>query len=378
MTVVAPPSIDETHLLSITIPSVVRSTLVDTVAHFRDQIETDWPEHLGVRPEVVVVANPLGPFSATQQDALRQCALLGARIEWHGRAMLSAEESSLAAVGHADATYVWLFGDDDVPLPGALRRVAHSLGEGSPDALLLNIEPRIQGFASGPYYRMAGDHDQKSTGRGVWEHFGFLTATTTISAWVLRRTLVDLREFRRYHEISPIYSHSFYLFSLLHDRPMVCLADPCLTKEEEGIAAVQERFDRLSRQQGEHPCFSWTAGVLGLTRAASRDTAVPVNELLSSHELEVIRDPSIRGSGDQPAVLRSTTRSIVYRFFQQLLEDDTLEGLQLLKRLQDEYRISDVVHAVRMVDPAPAIEREIPVIDLHPDKSTGLRDRAQV
>ena len=354
---------DDGCLLSVVIPTLVRPTLVDTVAAFRDQIDQDWPGGRGA-PEILVVVNPLGGFSDTQHDTLRACQRLGARIEHHPRVMHSAEESALAAANRADSTFIWLFGDDDRPLPGSLRNVSTVLRQDSPDAVLLNVELGVERFSLSRYYRLAAPPEQASTGLTVWKHLGFLSATTTISAWVLRRDLIDLATFERYHDISPIYSHSFYLFSVLHDRQVICTDDVCLIKQEEEIAEVQERFDALALGEGRHPLFSWTAGVMDLARAASLDTGIPVDELLASHELEVIRDSRVRGENGRPAVLHSTTRQIITRYFEQLMNDDGELALRFLRRLQDQSGIAEVVQAARAVDRTPSVERGVPIVDL--------------
>ena len=173
-------------------------------------------------------------------------------------------ESALAAAGRADSTFIWLFGDDDRPRPGALRSVLAVVSRTSSDAVLLNVELQVQGFPPRSVLPTGRTARTVRLGRAVWKHLGFLSATTTISAWVLRRDLIDLSRSSSSTAISPIYSHSFYLFSLLHNRQVSCMDEPCLIKHEEEIADVQDRFDALAleaasavlvdrRGPGSHP-----------------------------------------------------------------------------------------------------------------------------
>jgi abequosyltransferase len=92
------------------------------------------------------------------------------------------------AVGYARGEYCWLMTDDDLLLPGAVRRVLDALADG-PDLIVVNAETRTPDLAKVVDERLLPDRKERVYGSGGDEAF-FLYAANMLSfvgAVVVRR-----------------------------------------------------------------------------------------------------------------------------------------------------------------------------------------------
>ncbi len=147
--------------------------------------------------------------------------------------------------------YMWLFGDDDVPLPGALTRILSALMANTPDVLLFSFNQPPDREC-----RQFDFHEAVHLTHEPADCISLIMRYTKISIFVYRRcSLSDTM-----HAALDAYSSSgwYYIglaFSVLGDSPT-----PTVAVISEALAAADKDFARLAYTP---------EGILGFSRAVT-------------------------------------------------------------------------------------------------------------
>lgn len=119
--------------LAVVIPTVVRSTLPQTVRACRQVLE-------GVpASRIEVWVNSNGALSSEQRRWLRECVGPKTSVHYHDVWWPTAEASAMSALSQTDAEWAWVMGDDDVPIDGS-GPVVERLCTLNADLWLLNLQ----------------------------------------------------------------------------------------------------------------------------------------------------------------------------------------------------------------------------------------------
>lgn len=118
-------TVDTIPALSICIPSYNRAPLVgELLEQIATQLAADFPEQPGT-VEVVVTDNHSPDHTREIVESYR--ARLPRLVYIRHDSNIGADRNFLAAVAAASGSYCWLMGDDDLPEPGAIRRLVELL-----------------------------------------------------------------------------------------------------------------------------------------------------------------------------------------------------------------------------------------------------------
>lgn len=220
-------------ILSVVIPSYKRATLLaSTLDAFLPQ----------VAPHSIPIC-----ISYTDDTDATACVI----EEFRGRypyvtVVTDAEATNIdrkmvSAVALAGSRYVWLFGDDDIPEPGAVDRVMELLGEKNWGMLVLNASTYHSDFS----YRVE-DQRMRVTEDRVYapgEHEAFLadtaSYTTFLGGLVFEKSLWDSVEHTGYFDTD--YLHVAVLYRAIVGRYALVVAAPQL-RLRLGTATWADRY----------------------------------------------------------------------------------------------------------------------------------------
>jgi hypothetical protein len=334
--------------LRVVIPTVVRETLPKTVRAARTALE-DVP---GAGIDVWV--NPISRLNSRGRDLLVAAERQGAVIHVHDTAHPTAEASAFHAIAQVKADWAWILGDDDHPLPGSGHHIHEMTTRLEASLWLLNLSlVWHEGHPPGRYY-VTTPSPLTLPVEDAFSLLGYCSAATTLSALVVRPTTIDLEVFDRLHDLSGIYSHTFALRLMLANRRIGISDRQCVMRRERPPEAIG-----LSVASGlppaVHPLFPWTAGLWRLSRVVASELGTTVGHLLSAFEAELILQDE-----EPPKVLRTTTRSLVRRFWIQLLQSTESKGqIQALSELAEDHEFFEVMriaeHDQQLELPSPIL-----------------------
>lgn len=268
--------------LSIIIPTILRETVFET-ANRCAQMAID------PRVEVIVSVNPMYlDISAHSKVLDKLSEIKNIRIEIQESSRPTAESSAFHSIKFAKNDWVWFVGDDDFLTEGAVNQ-ALNLIPNAADFWLLNCNLDYDSSFQTKYYEVGPRIDQLSTGLDLFNKFGLISATTTLSCLLIRKKSLDLQFFDELHAIQGIYSHSFFLFCMLHER-IVGATDRALIKRSEALPLEIQRGLEKYAESIQVPFGSlFTYGLLDLVKASSAKTGIPIVDILNFRELEIIK-----------------------------------------------------------------------------------------
>ena len=258
-----------------------------------------------------VVVNSKGDLTTNQQKRLEKLKKINVVIDFHKNYMPTVELSALTALSTCASEWVWLLGDDDMLADGAITHVSNLIENKQVAFWLLNFTPVLE--KSKLSYIDIGPCDiQFSNSVAVWRKLGFVSATTTISCMLIRKNIVNIADFKKYHRVSGIYSHSVYLLSALRKFNSGLTNYHCVVRTEERPADIALSLAKFTNSpiDGEANSFQ-IEGLLNLLKNLSKDLNIPLKELLEFREIELIKNESF-GTQDQK-VLISTTGDFIRR-----------------------------------------------------------------
>lgn len=202
----------------------------------------------------------------------------------------TAEESMFSAVTFATGDYVWTMGDDDLVLKGGVSAVFEVLRTGEYGFILLNsLITDYQNRVEALYFSDQRENLRYETTKNLFYEMGFVTHTTTISCLCFRRGAFQLETCQDFAAISPIYSHSFSIFTLYQMEPALFLRTPVvcfrLSQAEDEVAS----HARYQRSLNRSSYWSFHVGFMELVRFSSEQSRIPLEWFLGVQELEFNR-----------------------------------------------------------------------------------------
>ncbi|GLU31411.1 glycosyltransferase family 2 protein [Trinickia caryophylli] len=270
-------------ILSIVIPTRNRAArLRELLQSLRRAVERAQCE-AGV--EIVCVDNcSRDDTKAVAEEYVRTLSYV--RYQVHQKEYLTAEESLFNALQYARADYVWSLGDDDIVIDDAFERLLPILEQAQFDFILMNLRGKIESREY-RYCHSPSPLIGYKKGLDMFRDFGLISATTTVSCLCFRKTRIMSVDWRRFQEISSIYSHSVSFFAAYHDRPVAFMPEPVIIYNSNTLDEELERFEHVSVAKAKPVFFPFTTGLAALLAEGSRKTGVALSELLTFEELEI-------------------------------------------------------------------------------------------
>jgi hypothetical protein len=293
--------------ISIVIPTILKPGVLDTVYK-----AIEFTKNTALKIEVVI--NPLR--QGTPEYGMIERQLLRNRsgnveIRYHERVHLSAESSALYAAASSESDYIWILGDEDLPTPSTPKHLIELADCDEADFWLLNAE---WSFASDPikYYQVGPQTTYLTSGMNFFNKLGFVGITTALSCWFIRREIIDLEQFERFHQRSKIYSHTFSLAAFLSARYAGISNNVCVIRKEENASTIKKALEVVTRKDKVDVSTVWIEGLLALASQLSEELGVGIPTILKSREIEMVKLGEIAKQGDLK-ILVSSTLNVVQR-----------------------------------------------------------------
>ena len=269
--------------ITIVIPTILRDSVVRTVKKCARLAKKS-----NGLARVAVVVNCPQPNIQQQKTIRRLRRIKGVDIYLQEKFRVSAEQSAIHAAGFAKTNWIWFMGDDDIPSKGSLNHLGILINRSDADFWLLNCNLRV-GSRTVPYYQVGPKPIQTSTGIILFERLGLISATTTLSCWLIKRELVDAKQFEQFHDVMGIYSHSFWLLSALHSKRAGLTDYKCVERNEEKPEAIAQSLTKYTATIGEEITYIWGAGLESLVAKACQVTGISQEQIWKFRELELYK-----------------------------------------------------------------------------------------
>jgi hypothetical protein len=243
----------------------------------------------------------------------------------------TAEASAIWAAYTSTSDWIWLLGDDDVATLGSINHVIDLLEYKDVDFWLLNV---LLAFNHIPleYYRIGPKPIQVCSAYKLWERCGFFSILTTISCFLLKRSVIDIMLFEEFHKIQGVYSHSFSLLAMLKNSQVGATDYFCVTRNEETVEEIEESLTSYAKFKNVELSFLWTSGARELFEVLSKKTGIPVSEHMNYREIE-LRKSSIKSylKISDLEILVSRSRSVMDRSnFEYIRDLESSESEELI------------------------------------------------
>jgi glycosyltransferase involved in cell wall biosynthesis len=272
-------SIGKGQQISIVIPTILRNSIFKTISSILNQEN-------GNKVLIEVVVNPISKNVKLLKKLQNDNRI---SVRTHLQAFSTAEESALHAAYSSKSDWIWILGDDDIATEGSISHVIGLVSNLETDFWLLNCNLNFQGVPL-KYYDVGPKTIQISRSFDLWRKLGFLTATTTLSCFLIKREALDLNIFQEFNEIQGIYSHSFSLLAMLRDSLVGITNYACVDRNEQGANEIGASLLRYAEMNGRSFDSLWIEGVIALAEKLSEITRIPFDELMSYREIEVIKE----------------------------------------------------------------------------------------
>lgn len=176
----------------------------------------------------------------------------------------TAEENLLFGLEHCQGEFVWLLGDDDVPLRHGIEEMFRLLEQRDPAFDLFVFGS--QGIApGGSIYR----HSKQNLNsllipmqmRELVGKMGFWYVMAGFSTMVLRRKMADLAFFQECMNASKVYSHVSFLIGSFH-QARIALVGTLLVQYRQNLHDLVDtgHWRRVASEGGTYHRFSWLTG----------------------------------------------------------------------------------------------------------------------
>ncbi len=226
----------------------------------------------------------------------------------------TAEASAIWAAYTSTSDWIWLLGDDDLATLGSVNHILGLLKFKDVDFWLLNV---LLVFNRIPleYYRIGPKSIQMCSAHKLWERCGFFSILTTISCFLLKRSVIDIELFSEFHDIQGVYSHSFSLLAMLKNSQVGATDYFCVTRNEEIAENIADSLSSYTNFKNVDLSYIWTTGAKGLFQLLSEKIDIPVSELINYREIELRKNSnnSYLKSSDIE-ILVSRSHSVMDRF----------------------------------------------------------------
>jgi hypothetical protein len=291
--------------LSIVIPTTAkRFSIFTTIDSILESIQD-----FDVKVEVVV--NSL----ASDQKILAQLSCDDRIIlRFHEAVHDTAEASAMWAAYTSNSDWVWLLGDDDIASSESIKHIFHLISIEDVDFWLLNL---LLFFDVLPveYYRIGPKPIQTCSAIRLWERCGLFSMLTTLSCFLIKRSILDIDLFEEFHKRQGVYSHSFALLAMLKDSQVGATDFFCVLRNEEPSENIEKALSIYAASRKVNLSSIWTSGAIDLFELLSQKINLPRSALLKFREIEIIKSPmnSYLRKGDTN-ILVSNCASVIHRF----------------------------------------------------------------
>jgi len=200
----------------------------------------------------------------------------------------SAETSLFNAIKFANYDYIWCFGDDDIPGIGSIAYLLNIIDDQKPSFILLNTLIKLPATSKTfPYLEVDIEPIYFKNTKDLFKQFGLVTATTTISCLVLKKSNFNINIALKLAGISQVYSHSSAILISYHNLPAVFIRIPLLTYRQNLADDEEKRFSNFCKEKGIIPESLFTSGLIGLIKIISSHTQISFKEfsMFTEHEL---------------------------------------------------------------------------------------------
>jgi hypothetical protein len=296
-------SIDNAPRISVVIPTTLRKTITKTISSLLKQKESE-------KILIEIVVNPIATNEKLLKKLQRNKKII---VRFHPDEYATAEQSAFHAAATSESDWVWIMGDDDLAEEGSIEHIIHLIENYQADFWLLNC---MLDFAGVPlkYYEIGPEKTQIARSFDVWRKLGFLTTLTTLSCFLIRRDIIDLKTFEEFHDIQGIYSHSFSMLAMLRDSLVGVTDMACVIRNEQGSKEIGDSLQRYTEAAGRQLDSLWIEGVIALGDKLSKLTNIPLVRLMEYREIEIIKDPNNSyTSQDGLKFLISSTREVAFQ-----------------------------------------------------------------
>jgi glycosyltransferase involved in cell wall biosynthesis len=198
-----------------------------------------------------------------------------------------AEIAMLSCLEFIDTKYAWLLGNDDMLMPHAIDRVMEFLLADTSSFFLLNFVGREKDGSDYEYYRSGEKVFEFSTGLELFRNFGFATATTTFPCLCFEVAPLRSQDLQRLMNISPIYSHTFALFSAFHDARCSFVPEPLVVFNHNAMEEEQTKLESKNRLFEKTAFYHASLGFVRHLNNVSESLNIPLQELARFREDEL-------------------------------------------------------------------------------------------
>jgi hypothetical protein len=289
--------------VSIVIPTILKPGVLETVKHAVAVTK-------GTSVQIDVVINPLRAGSSqyieVERELIQNKEII---VRYHDKPHISAESSALYAAASSKSEWVWILGDEDLPTEQSPQHLLQLAKSGLSDFYLLNAEWKFQG---GPikFYEVGPKSVQVTNGENFFAKLGFVSITPALSCWFLRKSIIDLDKFERFHTKFEIYSHTFALASFLQGRKAGITNTVCLTRQEGSALEISKSLAEITGKKDVDVTSVWVEGLLALANQLSRETGEDLIRILKSREIEMFKAGKIEMQRDLRVFVSSTLNVI--------------------------------------------------------------------
>ena len=254
-------------------------------------------------------------------------------LRFHNKVHDTAEASAMWAAYTSDSEWIWLLGDDDLVTSGSIQHILHLISIENVDFWLLNLL-LIFDVAPIEYYRIGPKPIQTSSALRLWERCGLFSILTTLSCFLIKRSIIDIDLFDEFHKRQGIYSHSFALLAMLIHSEVGATDYFCILRNEESSKSIEESLSGYATSRKVDLSSIWTSGAIALFELLSQKIDVPLEKLFNFREIEFIKIPKnsyLRNSDRN--ILVSNCASVINRFDSSFLPQIFISGDVVFKEL---------------------------------------------
>lgn len=316
---------------SICIPTYGRDNIVDLLESISASIRK-----ANFEPEVIIYFNQIpgkSPSLSSFRNTIERFHF--AKLILATKVHNTAESSSYNAVMSSSCKYVWIVGDDDLVTEDSINTILNIPDNNEIGFYLLNLVLEYENKLK-QYYELNSDFLEMDRIE-FFQKLGFISITTTLSCFLIKKDIVDLKIFDAYHRVQGIYSHSFSLFEFLKNAKACLISSNCVIRSEQKPKQIQE--DLVSIGESSYNQI-WIEGIYNLLKLCSVRNHLNLEYLSSFREIELIKDPN----HDFGTLLVSSTRNVVFRNIINVhLNKNTSKRKRVFERIKSELGITDRV-----------------------------------
>jgi hypothetical protein len=202
---------------------------------------------------------------------------------------MTAEEHIFWVIQQISCEYVWLLGDDDIPIEDGVRKLANIVNQGSFDCLTFNgIRANLKND------KIVKMINNKKNYRGKLQYFyessGLLNGPASISLYVTKKEFLSEKYINEIQELNaPIYSHlTFFLRSFTNANfayfPIDIINHSKSDKKQD--KKFSPNWIEFAENSGNFYYFPWTLGLLRNIRYLIKNKAIEKDFLSRINETD--------------------------------------------------------------------------------------------